>query len=121
MYRHRTVFVKLVQLFALLLKPLLFEQSVATIPKSLVRLVGVPPRKTIHLLEKVSLLQLRNVSDFKQKRGVQLCGFWRTQEVEHDIVLNREKRLEAFDLFRALHLFDVGVELHFLTCAFFSN
>merc|ERR1711966_415770 len=53
--RHRTVFVKLVQLFALLLKTRFFEQEVALIPKSLVRLVGVTPRKTIHLLEKVSL------------------------------------------------------------------
>ena len=37
---------------------------------------------------------------------------WRTLEVEHEIVPNREERLQPFDLFRALHLFKVRVGLH---------
>ena len=56
-------FVKL----ALLLKARFFKQVVALIPKSLVGLVRVTPPKRIHLLEKVSLLQLRDVPDLGQK------------------------------------------------------
>ena len=75
------------------------------IPKSLVRLVSVSLRKTIYLLEKVSLLKLRNISDLGQKCGTQVSGFRRTLEVEHEIVPNREERLKPFDLFRAVHIF----------------
>ena len=41
-----------------------------------------------------------------------MCGFRRTLEVEHEIILNREERFKPFDLFRALHLFEVRLGLH---------
>ena len=57
-------------------------------------------------------MQLRDVPDFGQKCGVQESGFRQTLEVEREIVSNREERLKRFDLFRALHLFEVRVRVH---------
>ena len=110
--RHQIVFVKPTRLLALFANTRFFEQRVALISTSLVRFVGIPPWKTIHLLHKISLLQLRDVSDLGQKGGVHVCGFRRTLEVEHKIALNREERPMPFDIFRVLHLFEVRVELH---------
>ena len=47
--RHRTVFVKLVQLLALLLNAGFLKQAVASIPQSFICLVLIPTGETIHL------------------------------------------------------------------------
>ena len=93
---------KLVQLFALLPKPLFFEQKVALLPKSLVCLLRVTPRKTIHLLERIK--QLGNVSDLGQKRGVHVVGLRRTLEVQHKVVPHHKKRFQTLGVLCFLHL-----------------
>ena len=49
--KHRTVLLKLVQLFSLLLRMRFFKQGVALIPKSFAQYISATLRKTTHHLD----------------------------------------------------------------------